>query len=82
MTLVVSMLLVLSVSVTAALEIVANLDLTLLTRLGIDPGTLSRLGGSLAGVLFAFLIYALIYKATPYVETRWSQVVKTARRVM
>jgi membrane protein len=78
MTLVVSMLLVLSVSVTAALEIVANLDLTLLTRLGIDPGTLSRLGGSLAGVLFAFLIYALIYKVTPYIETRWRQVLPGA----
>jgi len=77
-TLVVSMLLLLSVSVTAALEIVANLDLELLARLGIDPGTLTRLGGSLAGVLFAFLTYALIYKATPYVETRWRQVLPGA----
>lgn len=77
-TLVVSMLLLLSVSVTAALEIAANLDLELLVRLGIDPGTLTRLGGSLAGVLFAFLTYALIYKVTPYIETRWRQVLPGA----
>jgi membrane protein len=45
---------------------------------GIESGTLSRLGGTLASVLFAFLIYALIYKVTPYVETRWSQVLPGA----
>ncbi len=78
MTLVVSALLVLSVSVTAALEILANVDLTRLTRLGIEPGTLSQIGGSVAAALFAFLIYALIYKATPYVETRWRQVLPGA----
>jgi membrane protein len=78
MTLVVSLLLILSVSVTATLEILAKLDLTLLARLGIDPGTLSRIGGSVAAALFAFLIYALIYKVTPYIETHWRQILPGA----
>lgn len=78
MTVVVSIFLVLSVSVTAALEIVANLDLEVLARLGIEPGQISRFGGSLTGLLFAFLTYALIYKVTPYIKTRWRQVLPGA----
>lgn len=78
MTVAVSVLLVLSVSVTASFEVLANLDLSALRRLGVEPGSVERLGGWLAGFAFAFLTFALIYKVTPYIETRWRQVLPGA----
>ena len=77
-TVAVSVFLVLSVGVTASLEVLANLDLSVLSRLGVEPGTIENLAGWLAGFLFAFFTFALIYKVTPYIETRWRQVLPGA----
>jgi membrane protein len=78
MTVAVSIFLVLSVGVTASLEVLANLDLGALRRLGVEPGTIESVTGWLTGFAFAFFTFALIYKVTPYVETRWRQVVPGA----
>ena len=78
MTVIVSVFLVLSVGVTASLEVLANLDLHALRRLGIEPGMIESAVGWLTGFAFAFFTFALIYKVTPYVETRWRQVVPGA----
>ena len=78
MTVIVSVFLVLSVGVTASLEVLANLDLNALRRLGIEPGMIESAVGWLTGFAFAFFTFALIYKVTPYVETRWRQVVPGA----
>ena len=77
-TVAVSVFLIVSVGVTASLEVLANLDLTALGRLGVEPGTVESFAGWLTGFLFAFLTFALIYKVTPYIETRWRQVVPGA----
>ena len=78
MTVAVSVLIVLSVVVTASLGILANVDLSLLERVGLEPGLLGRLAASLTGLISAFLVFALIYKETPYIETRWRQVLPGA----
>lgn len=78
MTVAVSVFLILSVGVTASLELLANLDLSALRKLGVEPGLIESLAGWLAGFAFAFLTFALIYKVTPYVETRWRQVLPGA----
>ncbi len=78
MTLVLSILIVLSVGLTASIGILANIDLELLKRIGLEPGLAGRLAASSAGVVSAFLIFALIYKVTPYIETRWRQVLPGA----
>lgn len=77
-TVAVSVFLVLSVGVTASLEVLANLDLRALNRLGVEPGAIENLAGWLTGLLFAFLTFALVYKVTPYIETRWRQVIPGA----
>jgi membrane protein len=77
-TVAVSVFLILSVGVTASLEVLANLDLSALRKLGIEPGAIENMAGWLAGLLFAFLTFALIYKVTPYIETRWRQVLPGA----
>jgi membrane protein len=78
MTLAVTVLLVVSVAVTASLDVLANLDLDVLQRAGLEPGSIDRLTDWVLGFAFAFLIFALIYKVTPYVETRWRQVLPGA----
>lgn len=78
MTVAVSVLIVLSVVVTASLGILSNVDLSLLERVGLEPGLLGRLAASLTGLISAFLVFALIYRETPYVETRWRQVLPGA----
>lgn len=77
-TVAVSVFLILSVGVTASLKVLANLDLSALRRLGVEPGAIENLAGWLTGFLFAFLTFALIYKVTPYIETRWRQVLPGA----
>jgi membrane protein len=78
MTVAVSVLLILSVGVAAALEVLANPDTDVLRRLGIEPGMIESVTGLLTGFVFAFVMFALIYKVTPYVETRWRQVLPGA----
>jgi membrane protein len=77
-TVAVSVFLILSVGVTVSLEVLANLDLNALRRLGVEPGTIENLAGWATGLLFAFFTFALIYKVTPYIETRWRQVLPGA----
>ena len=45
---------------------------------GLEPGSIDRLTDWLLGFAFAFLIFALIYKVTPYIKTRWRQVLPGA----
>jgi membrane protein len=78
MTVAVSVLLILSVGVAAALEVLANPDTDVLRRLGIEPGMIESVTGLLTGFVFAFVMFALVYKVTPYVETRWRQVLPGA----
>ncbi len=78
MTVAVSVFLVLSVGVAAALELLANPDLDVLRRLGVEPGQIETATSWIVGFVFAFFTFALIYKVTPYVETRWRQVLPGA----
>ena len=73
-----ALLLGLSIATSAALEVVAALDFSMLERLGIDPDSINQVAGTLAGLVLTFLTFALIYKMTPYVDTRWRQVVPGA----
>ena len=56
----------------------ANPDTDVLRRLGIEPGMIESVTGLLTGFVFAFVMFALVYKVTPYVETRWRQVLPGA----
>lgn len=78
MTVAVSLLFILSVAVTTSVEVLTNLEDTVLARLGIDPGVVSWLTGALTGLVFAFLTFLVAYKTTPYVETRWKQILPGA----
>ena len=73
-----TLLLGLSIGTSAALEVVASLDFTVLERLGIDPESINQVAGTLTGLALTFLTFALIYKVTPYVDIRWRQVVPGA----
>ena len=70
----VTVLVVLSVAASASSGILTNLDSGVPERLGLESGWIQALTGSLTGLAFAFIIFALVYKTTPYVETRWRQV--------
>jgi membrane protein len=78
MTVSVSVLIVFSVAMTAMVEVVANLDLEILARVGFEPSLFTRLGSWVLSFLFVFLTFALIYKVTPYIETRWRQILPGA----
>jgi membrane protein len=78
MTVASTVLLGVSIAISASLEVVTNLDFQALERLGIDPDAVNQMAGTLSGLAFAFLTFALIYKVTPYVDTRWRQVVPGA----
>ena len=78
MTVAVSVFLVLSVGVTASFEVLANLEMSTLRRLGVEPEWIEHVTGWITSFGFAFLTFALIYKVTPYVETRWRQVLPGA----
>lgn len=73
MTVAASLLFIASVAVTTSVEVLTNLEDSVLVRLGIDPGVVSWLAGGLTGLVFAFFTFLVIYKTTPYVETRWKQ---------
>lgn len=78
MTIAVSILLLLSLAMTTVLEVVANLDLAILDRIGFEPSLWLRVSGWAASLVLIFLVFALIYKVTPYVETQWEQVLPGA----
>ena len=78
MTVVASVLLLLSIAVSAALEIVPRIDLKILERLGVDPEAISQVTGTLTSLAFAILTFALIYKVTPYIKVSWRQVLPGA----
>ena len=78
MALAATLLLGLSIGTSAALEVVASLDFKVLERLSIDPESINQVAGTLTGLALTFLTFALIYKMTPYVDTRWRQVVPGA----
>lgn len=73
-----SALLLLSVVATILLEIVMSSDTRLLGRFGIETGSVNKLVGILAGVVSAWLTFALIFRFTPSIRTRWRQVLPGA----
>lgn len=72
----VSVLMITSIAITLALEIV--LEPSFLTRFGLEAVEFSRLKSWLLSFLLIFLTFALIYKLAPYVEVRWRQVLPGA----
>lgn len=72
----VSVLMITSIAITLALEIV--LEPSFLTRFGLEAVEVSRLKSWLLSFLLIFLTFALIYKLAPYVEVRWRQVLPGA----
>lgn len=73
MAVVVSILVIASFGITAAVEIV--LDPMLLSRFGIDAVEVPRLKGWALSIVMVFLMFSLIYKITPYVKVEWRQVI-------
>ena len=76
MTIAVAVLAILSISLTVALEVL--LKSTLLTRLGLDGIRIPRVQGWITSFVFVFIMVIVIYKITPYVETRWRQILPGA----
>lgn len=72
----VSILTVVSVGITVAMEILMDADF--LGRFGLTPIELPRLTGHALSFILILLIFALIYKVTPYVDVRWSEVLPGA----
>jgi membrane protein len=72
----VSILMITSIAITVALEIV--LELSFLTRFGFEAVEVSRLESWALSFVLVFLIFALIYKLAPYVEVHWRQVLPGA----
>lgn len=72
----VSILMITSISITVAIEIV--LHPSLLSRLGLGSVEIPRLQGWTLSLLLVFLIFALIYKLAPYVNVQWHQVLPGA----
>jgi len=72
----VSVLMIVSIAITAALEIVFHPPF--LSRLRLDAVELPPPQGWAPNFVLVFLIFALIYKRTPYVEVRWHQVLPGA----
>ena len=73
MTVAVSVLLILSVVATAWVEVVTNVDIGILSRIGINPEAVSQLSGSISALAAAFLLFLLLYKFAPAKSVRWSQ---------
>ncbi len=72
----VSILIIVSLGVTVVLELV--LESPALSELGLDAGAVSWLQGWPASFILVFLIFALIYKLTPFMDVLWSQVIPGA----
>jgi len=76
MAIAVSILTIVSLSVTVALEVL--LESPTLARLGLDTGAISGVQGWLASFILIFLIFSLLYKLTPHVDVTWAQVLPGA----
>lgn len=76
MSVAVAVLLVASIAGTVVVEIV--LGSPFLAKLGLGEIDLPRVQGWFASVVFVFVMFALIYKVTPYIEVRWRQVLPGA----
>ncbi len=72
----VSILLITSIGITVAIEIV--LKPSFLSSLGLGSVEVPRLQGWILSSLLVFLIFALIYKLAPYVKVQWRQVLPGA----
>jgi len=72
----VSILMIASVGITLALEVV--LEPSILSRLGLGAVDIPSLQGRAVGFVMVFLVFALVYKIVPYVEVRWRQVLPGA----
>lgn len=72
----VSILMIASVGITLALEVV--LEPSILSRLGLGAVEIPSLQGRAVGFVMVFLVFALVYKIVPYVEVRWRQVLPGA----
>lgn len=72
----VSLLAIASIGLTIVLEFV--LDAPFLERLGISGYELPRLRSWIVSFAMILLVFALIYKLAPYVETRWRQILPGA----
>ena len=72
----VSILMIISIGITVAVEIL--LEPALLYRLGIDAVEVSRLQGWILSLVLVFLIFALVYRLAPCVKVQWHQVLPGA----
>jgi membrane protein len=72
----VSVLAIVSLGITVVLEVV--LEPAFLSRFGMDPVEISRVQSWATSFLLVFLIFALIYRLTPYAAVTWSQVLPGA----
>lgn len=68
----VTILMILSIGITLAIEIV--LDPSFLARFGLGAIEVSHLEGWAVSFIMVFLIFALIYKLAPYVDVCWRQI--------
>ncbi len=71
-----SALLLISLGTTTAVEVV--LRPSMLEPLGLDLPLLSRFQGTVTNLLLAVLLFAVVYKITPYVRASWGQVLPGA----
>ncbi len=76
MSVAVSVLMIISVSMTIAVEIV--LKPKLLARMGIGAVEISHLTGRGLSLALVFLIFVVIYRLAPYVKVQWRQVLPGA----
>lgn len=74
----VSVLAIVSLGITVVLEVV--LEPAFLSRFDMDPVEISRVQSWATSFLLVFLIFALIYRLTPYAAVTWSQVLPGALR--
>ncbi|MDH3625921.1 MAG: YihY/virulence factor BrkB family protein [Myxococcales bacterium] len=71
MTIAVSLLLLIAVGVSMALDVVTQVDLT---RFGLAGTVFASLGGHVASFVFIFAIVCLLYKLVPYQRPQWREV--------
>lgn len=72
----VSILLITSIGITVAIEIVFKPSF--LSRLGFDAIEVPRLQGRAMSFILVFLIFGLIYKLAPYIKVQWRSVLPGA----
>lgn len=75
MTVVVSVLLLVAVGASTALDVVTQVDLT---RFGIDTTAFASLGSHVASFLYISVIVSLLYKIVPYERPEWREIIPGA----